>query len=340
MLARRTGAAPRRAAAGRSAGPAAPAPRRCPPGPGGTVSRTGPVVEQGLIRAARARACQTGKFMSLRMSSRRTSYSRFSSSRITWSAGNRRSRSSGRPYSTRRRRAARTTSSSLVRASSHGPQPLGRLGRLPTPEQHVHERDELLELVRAHRGAVVQVAEQPRGPAAARLPSLCPGGPGDGQVRQGPEEVGAAGLLEHLLQGADGVVRDGKAHQVARQRRVLAKVARHGEHRLGGPERGVETAQGDFGTEAHLESLGQGLGAAARRGAARRPPRPSPSGGSASRVRRAGPPSRPGSAREPRRTSALPARGGPQAAWPAASRDVRTVSLSKKNFCCSMKHFK
>ena len=42
-------------------------------------------------------------------SSKRTSNSLFSSRRITWSAGNRGSRSSGRPYSTRRRRAALTT---------------------------------------------------------------------------------------------------------------------------------------------------------------------------------------------------------------------------------------
>ena len=40
-----------------------------------------------------------------------------------------------------------------------------------------------------------------------------------------------------------------EAHQVADERRVLAQVARHGEHGLGGSEGVVEAAQGDLGSE-------------------------------------------------------------------------------------------
>ena len=76
-----------------------------------------------LFWAAIASTCQKGKLMVFMTSSKRSSNSRFSSRRITWSAGNRSSRSALRPCSTRRWRAAVTTASSLVRASSHARTP-------------------------------------------------------------------------------------------------------------------------------------------------------------------------------------------------------------------------
>ena len=42
------------------------------------------------------------------------------------------------------------------------------------------------------------------------------------------------------------------------KRRVLAQVARHGEHRLGGSDGVVEAALGDLGPKPHLKGPGQG----------------------------------------------------------------------------------
>ena len=72
--------------------------------------------------------------------------------------------------------------------------------------------------------------------------ALVQGNQGAGQVRQRPVKVGAARLLQHLLEGADGHCGDRHPHQVADECRVLAQVARHGEHRLGGSDRVVEPA--------------------------------------------------------------------------------------------------
>ena len=192
-------------------------------------------------------------------SSKRSSYSRFSSSRITWSAGNRRTCASGRPYSTRRWRAARTSSFVLGSRVQPGPQALGQLVGKLSLEELVHEQDEPLEPFRAHRGAVIQVAEHPLNhPDPVTLRASIHGYQWVGQVRQRPVKVGTAGLLQHLLQGADGRARGRKAHEVAHKGRVLAQVACQGEDGLGGPQRVVETARGDLGAHAHLECLGQG----------------------------------------------------------------------------------
>ena len=122
-----------------------------------------------------------------------------------------------------------------------------------------HVRDEPIELLRTHRGSLVEVVEFFEKDITFAPDTFLQGDQGDGEVRQGPVKVGAARLLEHLFQGTDGGIRDGQALQVANNRGVLAQVARHGEHRLGGSDGVVEAAQGHLGAEPHLERVGQGL---------------------------------------------------------------------------------
>ena len=89
---------------------------------------------------------------------------------------------------------------------------------------------------------------------------------GRGQVGQRPVQVRAAGLLEHLLERADGDEGDGEADEVADERRVFAQVAGQGEHRLGRADRGVEAPSATSArnrtsraaaSESHLLNLGQ-----------------------------------------------------------------------------------
>ena len=80
-----------------------------------------------------------------------------------------------------------------------------------------------------------------------------------GQIGQGPVEVGATRLLNHLLQGVEGLMRDPQAEDVRHLRRVLAQVAGQREHRLGRPDRVVEVAPGDLGTEADAQGRRQAV---------------------------------------------------------------------------------
>ena len=118
---------------------------------------------------------------------------------------------------------------------------------------------ELIDVGIRH-GSVIAEQLQPVGDqGSARLDAPAQIHRGAGQIGQRPVEVGAAGLLHHLLQAAEGEVRDPQPDEIRDLSAVFAQVPGQREQRLGGADRVVEPAPGHLATEPDLERRRQDL---------------------------------------------------------------------------------
>ncbi len=143
------------------------------------------------------------------------------------------------------------------------------------------------------------VADRPqlgRDPEPVALHALVQVHQGARQVGEGPVEVRAAGLLDHLLQGVESQVRGAEADQAGDLARVLAQVAAQREHRLGRRRSRRRTGAAPARTGTGPGGPRPGPGAAPPRPGRRRGRRPRPVAGPASRACPSGPPGPPTSA--------------------------------------------